>query len=153
MSTRIYSTYGWTTFTPEKFQSTVKKLARLIRRIRDRQGCDAIVVSGSSGSAFGYPVSFLTGIPVVYIRKANERSHGQVIEAMRAEGAMKSYVILDDFVDTGETIRYMYSQIVEHATVRYRIPMELQAVILYDDESRCQTFELKIGTTVPIKRV
>lgn len=77
--------------------------ANIKRRMRET-GADTIVVQGTSGVSVGFAALMSHGFPLVMVRKPEENSHGSPVEGPR-EHRVKRYIILDDFVDTGETVR------------------------------------------------
>ncbi len=73
------------------------------RRMRET-GADTIVVQGTSGVSIGFAALMLHDFPLVMVRKPDENSHGSPVEGPRGH-KVKRYIILDDFVDTGDTVR------------------------------------------------
>ena len=61
----------------------------------------SLAFTGISGMAIGFSVADILDIPFAVIRKPNDGSHS----SRRVEGYMNSkYVILDDFISSGDTI-------------------------------------------------
>lgn len=67
---------------------------------------NALAFRGYSGSSIGCIVSYLTGIPAIYVRKEydKEPTHGTSIEASANYLNLGSYVIIDDFISSGRTV-------------------------------------------------
>jgi adenine/guanine phosphoribosyltransferase-like PRPP-binding protein len=90
-------------FTIALFTNTIKKLERKILKFKkdNKLKIDAIVFTGISGAAFAFPLSVSLKIPLLCIRK--EKSHSN----KKLEGAREfgNYIIVDDFIDTGATIK------------------------------------------------
>ena len=63
---------------------------------------DAIAFSGESGGAIAYPLSYLTELYLICVRKEGTNTHGQALEAGYWQ---KGYVIVDDQISTGATMR------------------------------------------------
>ncbi len=79
------------------------------RRMRET-GADTIVVQGTSGVSIGFAALMLHDFPLVMVRKPDENSHGSPVEGPRGH-KVKRYIILDDFVDTGETVRRIVAKL------------------------------------------
>jgi orotate phosphoribosyltransferase len=63
---------------------------------------DSIAATGTSGLVVAAPVSVLTGIPLVVVRKKHDQSHsGRILENPAEMG--KRVLFLDDFISTGRT--------------------------------------------------
>lgn len=82
---------------PEFLGAAVKVVSKEVLKIRP----DAIAFSGSSGCAIAFPVASKIKIPMIHIRK----DRGHHYEAYEGALDVSSYVILDDFVETGRTIK------------------------------------------------
>lgn len=67
-------------------------------------GADTVVVQGTSGVSVGFAALMLHDFPLVMVRKPDENSHGSPVEGPQYH-KVKRYIILDDFVDSGETVR------------------------------------------------
>ena len=91
-----------------------------------------MVACGISGQSIAWPVSYITKIPVVVVRKPHEKSHGKDITG---EGELKDYVIVDDLISSGATIRYIRDRITawfdSYSTTQCRSP-KLRAIAVYD---------------------
>ena len=90
---------------------SVRDLLPKFVRIMKRFEFDVIAFRGMSGCLLAAPLSYLTGKPLIMVRKPNDGSHS----GMRVEGdyAAKSYIIVDDFVSTGNTARKLIKAITE----------------------------------------
>jgi len=88
-----------------QFKPVVKKTATAIRRLQKLLGFEQIVCTGISGQSIAWPVSYVTDIPVAVVRRKGERGHhGYKVENFARD---KSYIIMDDFICSGDTIRHM----------------------------------------------
>lgn len=95
-------------FSPRRLASTANRVAKKLLKLQEKLKFDAIAFRGSSGSGMAFPVSMITGIPLIYVRK--EKSyHGRKIEG--PDRNVRRYIILDDFMDTGKTVKAIISQI------------------------------------------
>ena len=90
-----------------KVEHTVSKLKL------DADRFEAIVVRGTSGLLVGPMVAALLKKPWCIIRKPGDSSHSD----HRVEGwrNFKSYIIIDDLIATGETIRTIQKTVRDHA--------------------------------------
>jgi adenine/guanine phosphoribosyltransferase-like PRPP-binding protein len=82
----------------KKIPLAVKKLRALKKILK----FDAIAFTGNSGAGFGFPLSFLLKIPVINVRKRATAHYEGKIEGTISS---KRYLIVDDFISTGNTIK------------------------------------------------
>lgn len=87
-----------------------------------------IVCTGSSGQSVAWPVSYKLGIPVCVVRKLGENSHAGLITG---HGDLRSYVVIDDFVCSGETLDRVFATIADAAGSAEHAP-KCAAIFLYD---------------------
>jgi adenine/guanine phosphoribosyltransferase-like PRPP-binding protein len=92
----------------EQLKKVTDATAKYIKKLHRKLKFDAIVVTGLSGAGVGFPVSYKTGLPVIYIRKSRVYTHGEDIEGI--VGNLKNkrllkYIILDDLIGTGKTVK------------------------------------------------
>lgn len=71
---------------------------------------DVIAVTGKSGMSVAFAAQMIKPFPLMVIRKETDQSHGSMIEGPGGL-VVKRYVILDDFVDSGATIKRVLTQI------------------------------------------
>lgn len=91
----------------KEFLNLIPKAVKKLRALQKKFAFDAIAFSGSSGAALAYPLSYLMKVPLIHVRKGRSHYDGVV------EGTISSkrYVIVDDFIETGSTIRRIVRQI------------------------------------------
>lgn len=108
---RIFSSsYHKVTYEPKALKKSVNRICRNLKKLKKKLRFDAIAFQGSSGAAYAYPVSVLTGMHLIYVRKeAVNRHHGDYIEGTCDR--IRRYIILDDFIATGDTIRRIIKKI------------------------------------------
>lgn len=70
-----------------------------------------LVFSGVSGEMIGFPVAYCTGLPFAVVRKSESHSDIMVESVKRHIG---KYFIIDDFIQTGETIQRIIGQVEEY---------------------------------------
>lgn len=89
---------------------------------------DAIAFRGVSGAAVGFPLSYLLKKPIICLRKAGSSHCPYPYEGVVG---VKSYIIVDDFVDTGKSIKDIVEMIEgQHRALRRKVPV-CKAVVLY----------------------
>lgn len=92
-----------------QFKRVVKQTATAIRRLQKLLEFNQIVCTGISGQSIAWPVGYVTDIPVAVVRRKSERGHhGYKVENF---SRYKRYIIIDDFICTGDTIRHMVQTI------------------------------------------
>jgi hypothetical protein len=72
----------------------------------------ALACRGVSGLFYTAPLTLLVGRPAIVVRKRKEGCHGMPVEGYREA---THYIIIDDFVSTGETARAISRTITEWA--------------------------------------
>lgn len=122
-------------FQPDKLEITSKRVARKIRNLQKKLKFDAIAFRGASGAGIAYCVSMPTGIPLIYVRK--EKSHGNDIEGPGHD--VRSYIILDDFIDTGKTIKVILNKLSKPRPTAVDMP-ECVGICLYSGFRECTEF-------------
>jgi orotate phosphoribosyltransferase len=90
---------------------TLRRNARLVLKIMELNGLDPDVVafSGVSGAAICFAMSVIGNVALACVRKEGDISHGMGVEA--AERDVGHYVIVDDLMSSGETIRRIVGKI------------------------------------------
>ena len=125
----LSSSYMSKVYNTKKFASLAKRVAKHMVKLRSTLKFDAIAFTGSSGAALAYPVSVITGIPLVHVRK-RENSHGSEIEG---DGELKSYIILDDFIDSGATIKRIHGKIISYSHINAEDAATCVGIALYNE--------------------
>lgn len=111
--TTFSNTYHSVQTDPYYLKATAERIAGLIDQYKNALDIQAIACSGNSGQSMAYPVSILTHIPVIYVRKEKEYSHGNSIEGPCTN--IEKYVIVDDFISTGKTMDFIINKIEEYS--------------------------------------
>lgn len=109
-------------FHPEDFKATVENAVASIKTFREKNNFEVILFTGVSGAALAFPVSYLTGVPIACLRKPNS-SHS--IYTLEGWWPRSSYIIIDDFVETGDTINRIHERVK---------PAVCKGIYLYSDE-------------------
>lgn len=117
----IRSDYLQAVFDKKSLKTIVRKVSAEVRILKP----DAIVCRGVSGISVAFPVGLRCSVPVVVVRKPRDGSHSRY----RTEGtySFNSYVIVDDFILSGTTLREISAGVVRHAAG----PPACTAVITY----------------------
>jgi orotate phosphoribosyltransferase len=94
-----------------------------------------------------YPISMLTGIPLLYVRKEQENSHGIPIEGSR-NADVKKFAIIDDLIASGTTV----NGIIEKLKAKDET-LECVCIMLYNNNSRynptgCPIHNVNEGTVI-----
>ena len=89
---------------PKNHVKGVDRIVKNIVKLRKTLKFDAIACTGLSGASIAFTVSYFTKIPIIYLRKHTTRTHGSPIEFI-GTNCNASYIILDDFVETGATVK------------------------------------------------
>lgn len=128
--------YGWVGMTPKNYKRTITRAVNQFSTlVMNRFEFDAIAFTGSSGCAIAFPLALKYEVPLMYVRKEKEKSHGCRVEINQSI-ILKRYVIVDDFVATGSTVRRVKSQLDEFAKSN-RIPEpELLCIYGFEDSDR-----------------
>lgn len=98
--------YGIPYNRPDQLESVVRYVCQVLERVE----FDTIVFRGFSGAIVGPIVALRMGKPWVLVRKNQDASHS----CNRIEGSVGSaYVIIDDFIERGTTIREIVGAVYE----------------------------------------
>lgn len=74
---------------------------------------DAIAFRGNSGALIAPIVAYLMNKDIICVRKDGEDSH-TIFTKVEGNRLVQSYVIIDDFIDTGNTIKIIKNMIALH---------------------------------------
>jgi len=108
----IKTDYLHNVYNLKEFKKKLKLLTAMIKEYREKEPFDSIAFCGTSGAAFAYPLSLRLNIPLIHVRKEGIKTHA----TSKVEGNIgcKSYIIVDDLISTGATIRYIKDMIGEY---------------------------------------
>jgi len=131
MSIELESSYHEIPLSPKELKVTVNKLSKKIKLIHSKYKLSHIVCTGISGQAVSWPLSVKTGIPICVVRKAKEESHGSTVEGV---GILKNFVIIDDFIASGDTIKRITKQLLSknYPKTKKTPLLNCKGVILYN---------------------
>ena len=109
----------------------MKHATEKISKLRQELAFDAIAFTGSSGAACAFIMCVSLQIPIIYVRKEGEKSHGIQVECNSGK-PIHSYLIVDDFTSSGNTVSNIY-QAIEALAIRYgEKPPKCVGLYLYD---------------------
>lgn len=105
-----YSALGYNS---ARYASLMQSLAKELPRLMAVHDAQAVAVRGTSGYAVAFAVRALNPhVPFLICRKSGERSHsGQLSMLWEDPLKIERYLIVDDLVDSGETVRGMIDDI------------------------------------------
>lgn len=105
MKPKINTSYMTPVYNLELYLRLLPKVAKKLKQLKRKWKFEAIAFTGCSGAAVAYPLSFLTKTHLICVRKDKAHSNS------KAEGAtkVKRYLIVDDFICSGKTIRNIIS--------------------------------------------
>lgn len=108
----ICAGYLWQMFDPDQFQQLVDLTAKNILALRESVKFDLLAFRGRSGAAMAFPLSYKLGVPIWWVAKYDDAAnHRRGHVGYSPEG--KLALLLDDFVDTGETLRALDRAVTE----------------------------------------
>ena len=90
---------------PSLLLDCADSVARIIETIRATESVYHIAVCGMSGAVVGGLVSAFCELPLTIIRKESDVHHSSYNVQGCSINSEKSYVIVDDLIDSGKTIR------------------------------------------------
>jgi adenine/guanine phosphoribosyltransferase-like PRPP-binding protein len=109
--------YGWSTVRSKKLQEVIRESSATIAALKKKLKFQALAFSGSSGACVAFHAGIEHNIPFIYVRKTGEKSHGKKIES-NLTGIARKYLIVDDFVASGNTVKHIITGIQEYAVKR-----------------------------------
>lgn len=116
MGVSVGNAYKHDIFEPDRLVKRAREIAEYLAewQIDTGERIEALAVRGSSGLGMGTPVSMLTGIPLIYVRKDGERNatHGTPIEGS-AKRMLSTYMVFDDTIASGNTVKRIVEDIHE----------------------------------------
>lgn len=138
------SGYGWTDRGPKALKKLMIKADKKFTKLVKKERIQAIAFSGSSGAALAFPLALKHELPVIYVRKVGEKSHGYNVEFNGAGSGLR-YIIVDDFIDTGSTVERIYKKIQKEDKTMICI-----GAFLYDDNV-CHGDDVQLNSKLTLK--
>jgi len=119
---------------PLKYRRLINKIADQMAALKKQTKFTAIAFRGTSGAALAYPLSAQLNIPIICVRKLTEISHGLRIEGTQRN--IKKYVIIDDFMESGKTIKAILDAINKKKDYFKEGRAECVGIVLYTEAQR-----------------
>lgn len=109
----MYASYLRHVLSPEGIKKYVDEAVKNITLFQAAHPFDTIAFCGMSGSAMAYPLSYLMQKHTVCVRKPEIEAHSWA----KTEGVFDfdTYIIVDDLIDSGKTMRLITSSMQLHA--------------------------------------
>lgn len=126
--------YSSRQYDPSELRQTAQRLAIRIPELMKRSGAQAVAVTGKSGMSLAFATLMLIDFPLIVVRKRGENSHGAPIEGTHSVD-VRRYLVLDDFTDTGATVRSIMHQIDEQAEGKGEFAPECVGALMYARET------------------
>lgn len=106
----IDSDYLHCVFEPKLFKHTVQRTVTALKKLQKnpKTKFDAIAFRGVSGSALAFVCAHALNVPMICVRKGG--NHHSILK-VEGSYSSKKYVIIDDIIDTGKTIRAIVQSI------------------------------------------
>lgn len=123
----IFSRYLDKIFEKKALQETVKQAIKYLQQINEKYPFDFIAFTGNSGAGLSFILNYLTKYPIVLVRKSSDKTHGYEIEGTNIKCNGKKYLIVDDLIDSGNTVKFITSKLLD------RCNSKCSAVYLYND--------------------
>ena len=138
----VHTSYLHEVFYPNIFRKKVKTATLKVKSFKEKNGIDAIAFTGTSGAALAYPVAYNLNLGLINVRKLTERSHFTRGDYGPVEGFLssKKYVIIDDFIESGKTIKYILSNVKKAQKAQFMSPASCSAILLYGSTDDARHF-------------
>jgi len=146
----VWSGYGWTTHNPESWTKKIQLTAVKVQHLREEMGFKALACCGSSGMMAAAVLTVALDIPVIYVRKQNENSHGSSVESNSVGIAIPKYLIVDDFACTGATLDRIVEGIEKFADRNNMVRPECMGAFMYNETSTSKTQNTPAGRRIKI---
>lgn len=113
---QVASAIGYfpTAFNPVNLAKAVDEAREFLKSSKVPE-FDTIAVRGNSGAIFGGALSVALSVPLILVRKSLENSHGGSYVQGYPESSR--YLIIDDFMSSGETVNAIVDNIAEYRTM------------------------------------
>lgn len=146
----VYDGYA-TGYSQDKVRQKAKFAAAAIASMAQAVNADCVIVHGNSGVSCGFAALMYHNFNLVLLRKDNDNSHGSPLEGPQGH-RIQRYLILDDFISSGETVRRVRRKVTELSLQRsdgMDLP-ECVGIVLYGGY-RPEAFTFEDGHSVPVR--
>jgi adenine/guanine phosphoribosyltransferase-like PRPP-binding protein len=128
----------------------MQRAAIKVQHLREEMGFKALACCGSSGMMAAAVLTVALDIPVVYVRKKDENSHGSSVESNSVGIAIPKYLIVDDFICTGSTLDRVVDGIEKFADRNQMLRPECMGVYLYGENTSSSVQKTPEGRRIRI---
>ena len=142
--------YGWVGMGPAELALTINKSGIAIKKLQKELEFEAVAFCGSSGAAIAFHLGIKYKIPLIYVRKKDEECHGSSVECNGTDLQVKKYLIVDDFIDSGKTMRHIIGSIGKHTKDRSAYPAKPVGIFCYDGCQAGRPFVVTPRRKIPI---
>lgn len=106
----VHSTYLKDLFAKDNFGKIIISSVKFLKAQRIQTPFDAIACTGLSGCLVAPTIAWTLGVTLIVVRKPQEKRHASAV----VEGADSNrYIVVDDFISSGATIRLVMKEITE----------------------------------------
>lgn len=145
------SGYGWSDCSPDKLQKLLIRAGKKVMELKEQLGFTAVVFCGSSGSALGFYLAGTYGLPIIYVKKMSEKAHCSLeVTSTACNIHITKYLIVDDLIDSGDTVRHMVWAIDRKVKNDNLFPAKPVGIFCYDWSQASRT--TSEGVTTPYIR-
>lgn len=118
-------------FETDVLRKNVAKAVKILKRYE----FDSIAFRGMSGALIAPILALRLNKTLIMVRKENDGSHFNLYSGSLVEGdkAARSYVVVDDFVSTGETLYQIIKEIKEFNSAKYIGTLEIRDMPTLED--------------------
>ena len=144
------SSYHKKTYRPRSLKAQVNRVIRNLEKLQKNVKFDAIAFRGISGAAVAYPVSVLAGYHLIFVRKEkHNQHHGREVEGSENR-KIRRYIILDDFINCGDTVKAIIHAI-DKDRKGYLNPPKCVGVAIYNKGETSKKKEVYVeGNRIPV---
>jgi adenine/guanine phosphoribosyltransferase-like PRPP-binding protein len=122
--------YSRKQYDPVLLRDTARNVAQRLPGLMQETGATCVAVTGKSGMALAFATLMLIDFNLVVVRKRGENAHGSPVEG-RDGVHLHKYLILDDFVSSGRTVREIVALLTERALRSNSAALECVGVVEY----------------------
>lgn len=132
MSAVILDSGGYSShmYHPLTLREYAVDLSHSLPALMAKHNADTIVVTGKSGMALAFATMMLMPFNLCVVRKRGDGSHGNRIEGPSGHRVSR-YVILDDFISSGNTVETIRAELIELAQQSGKDEPEPVAIVEY----------------------
>ena len=115
----------------DKRKQTIAKALKTLRAFRKRVNFDAIAFRGMSGAILAPILADRLNVKLLVVRKEEEKTHSDFY--VEGSDTPEKYVIVDDFVSSGDTIRITVRDIADNFPQAKFVGLYLYQSNVYND--------------------